>query len=228
VHKDTVAMVSHDLRNPLCAIRFLADGFAKHLEKILSEGELARLQPLLKQLKGSSERCINMVENLLHLAKIESGSLALEKDRLAFSELAEESLSELRPVASAKGVSVRMVIPEEPMHVNCDKMKMYQVLSNLLGNAIKFNSQGGWVELRAVHTDREIKFTVEDNGPGIHPGALDHIFDRYWQEGESRAGGVGLGLSIAQGIVTAHGGRIWAESEIGSGSKFHFTLPIEH
>jgi signal transduction histidine kinase len=102
---------------------------------------------------------------------------------------------------------------------------VFQVLSNLLGNAIKFTPEGGTVVLAAERHDGDVLFSVQDTGPGISSEDLGHIFDRYWYEPTSSAGGSGLGLSIAKGIVEAHGGRIWADSHQGAGARFYFLLP---
>jgi signal transduction histidine kinase len=107
----------------------------------------------------------------------------------------------------------------------CDRDRIHQVLSNLLGNALKFTPQGGRVSLNARSTPSDVEFSVEDSGPGIECADLPHIFDRYWQAAGQRRHGLGLGLAIAQGIVQAHRRRIWAESELGHAATFRFTLP---
>jgi signal transduction histidine kinase len=106
-----------------------------------------------------------------------------------------------------------------------DRDRVFQVILNLLGNAIKFTPEGGTIVLSAERRDADVLFTVTDTGPGISAEDLAHIFDRYWRKPASRIGGSGLGLSIAKGIVEAHGGRIWAESVPGAGSRFYFVLP---
>jgi signal transduction histidine kinase len=111
--------------------------------------------------------------------------------------------------------------------VNADSSRVLQVLSNLIGNAIKYSPPGATVSVGATQTDGEVTLWVRDSGSGISPEHVPHIFDRFWHlRGTSRTGGTGLGLAIARGIVTAHGGRIWVDSTLGVGSTFYFTLPV--
>jgi len=109
--------------------------------------------------------------------------------------------------------------------VRCDHDRVIQVLSNVLGNAIKFTSDGGLIRLGATADGAEVRFFVADTGPGIPAAEVPHVFDRYFQARRRNREGIGLGLSIAKGIVDAHGGRIWVESDLGRGSTFFFTLP---
>jgi signal transduction histidine kinase len=109
--------------------------------------------------------------------------------------------------------------------VEADRGRLLQVFSNLVGNAIKFTPSGGTVTLRAAPADGAVHFSISDDGPGMPPEHLAHVFDRFWRARKGERGGLGLGLAIARGIVEAHGGRIWAESREGEGSTFHFTVP---
>jgi signal transduction histidine kinase len=109
--------------------------------------------------------------------------------------------------------------------VSCDRERIQQVLSNLVGNAIKFSAEGRTIRLLAEVGPDDVQFGVQDYGPGIAGADLPHIFDRYWQAAGQKRHGLGLGLAIAQGIVHGHGGRIWVESELGRGATFRFTLP---
>jgi signal transduction histidine kinase len=110
--------------------------------------------------------------------------------------------------------------------VSADRDRIFQVLQNLVGNAIKFTPEGGRITLRVEPRDEDVVFSVSDTGPGIAEEDLEHIFDPYWRPKMQAKAGAGLGLSISRGIVEAHGGRIWAESEVGKGSTFHFTIPV--
>jgi signal transduction histidine kinase len=112
-----------------------------------------------------------------------------------------------------------------PLHALCDQQRIHQVLENLLSNAMKFTPPSGTVEIGACRKEREFLISVTDSGVGIKPESLPHLFDRYWQASAGDQRGLGLGLAIARGIVEAHGGRIWAESKVGLGSTFFFTLP---
>ncbi len=113
----------------------------------------------------------------------------------------------------------------EPPTINIDRDRLLQALGNLVGNAIKFTPQGGRVEVQVTRAGDDIRFEVRDTGPGIPAKQLPHLFDRFWQARHSGRHSVGLGLAIAKGIVEAHGGRIWVESEEGSGARFFVTVP---
>jgi signal transduction histidine kinase len=126
-----------------------------------------------------------------------------------------------------KSLELRADIPEHLPAVNADPQRALQVLSNLIGNAVKFTESGGKVTVRAAAENGELLFSVEDTGRGLDPGDASRVFERFWRKtGTSRIRGTGLGLAIARGIVEAHGGRIWAKSEAGRGAVFTFSLPL--
>jgi len=130
------------------------------------------------------------------------------------------------PLALDKGIQLAQSIDKTVTGIDCEKVRLIQILSNLVGNAIKFTPPGGHVSIHVTIVDEETLFWVRDSGPGIPPEQLARVFDRYWQDQNTAREGVGLGLAIAQGLVEAHGGRIWAESQPGDGSTFFFTLPV--
>src|SRR5262249_37884074 len=131
------------------------------------------------------------------------------------------------PLANEKGLEFSKSIDKAIGSINCDKRRITQVLSNLLGNAIKFTPNGGKVSLNAISVGDETLVCVSDTGTGIHHEQLSCVFDRYWQGQKGNREGVGLGLAIAKGLIEAHGGRIWAESQVSEGSTFFFTLPVK-
>jgi signal transduction histidine kinase len=138
----------------------------------------------------------------------------------------EETLDLLRPLAVERGLELSSRLQPGLPQVWADRDRILQVLSNLIGNALKFTRQGGvTVEVALGDNPREVLFSVHDTGPGISADGLDHLFDRFWQQSRSDRRGAGLGLAIARGIVTAHGGQIWVESRLGEGSVFYFTVP---
>jgi signal transduction histidine kinase len=141
--------------------------------------------------------------------------------------LVEEALELARPFAAAKGQTFSAAAIDG-VTVICDKERVLEVLSNLIGNAIKFTKEGGTIKLRARVGSREAVLSVQDTGIGISPAQRRHIFERYWHAECGAGGGTGLGLFIAKGIVEAHGGRMWVESGLGAGSTFSFTLPVRH
>ena len=171
----------------------------------------------------SVEQARRLITDLLEAAKIESGTFTVDRAPTTLDALVEDALGTFRPIAAEKGIAIDTELSD--IGLECDRERVVEALSNLLGNAIKFTAPGGRISVRAEHDEREVRLCVADTGQGISPDALGHVFDRFWQAQEARRAGAGLGLSIAKGIVEAHGGRIWAESEPGVGSRFWFALP---
>jgi PAS domain S-box-containing protein len=224
LREDLMAIVSHDLRNPLQAIRLNA----KVMERILGAGgdQTARLRQLLGRIDSASSQGQRLISELLEEAKIESGTFSVMPGPLFVPTMVEDALQTLRPLALEKGVALETG-PIAPVTVAGDQDRLIEVLSNLVGNAIKFTPSGGRITVSAVPADGAVVIAVRDTGRGISPELLPHLFDRYWQATHSERSGAGLGLSIAKGIVEAHRGRIWAESQPGQGSTFWFALPLE-
>lgn len=219
-----MALVSHDLRNPLAtvqmAVSFMLDEIVP--DDLAHENERAQLAAIHR----SADRMYRLVQDLLNVAAIEAGQLAVTRSPLSVDDLMSDALELLRPLAAAKRiVLVTDVSPTLPP-VAADRERVLQVFSNLGGNAIKFTPEDGRIELAATQSGESVEFAVRDTGPGIPPEDLPHVFDRFWQAKKTARGGVGLGLAIAKGIVETHGGRIRIESEPGRGSRFAFTLPV--
>ena len=218
---ELVAVVSHDLRNPLGVIQMQAT----ILLRTVGPGDhefSRRLRSSAEHIQRSVDRMNTLIRDLLDLAKLEAGRFRLQCHPQQIGEMIEEALLILRPLADAKRIALTAA-PREAQ-VNADRDRIFQVLSNLVGNAIKFTPPGGRVSLHCETRDGEVLVTVSDTGPGIPSDMLVNVFDRYWQ---ARGGdqGAGLGLFIAKGIVEAHGGRIWAEARAEPGATFTFTLP---
>jgi signal transduction histidine kinase len=165
-----------------------------------------------------------MVDDLLDLAKLEARSFALQLQPVDSRHMIEEALRIASPLAEAKQITMTAQLIDSPS-VEADPERIFRVLSNLIGNAIKFSPVGGPILVRAECSGGELLITVVDHGPGIAADALPHVFDRYWKAQPASQVGSGLGLYIAKGIVEAHGGRIWAECSAGS-TRFTFTLPL--
>jgi len=146
--------------------------------------------------------------------------------RTEASSIVSDALEILRPIAAASSVSLESEVAPDFPTITVDPARIQQVLSNLVGNAIKFTPAGGKITLIAKPSESEACFIVADTGPGIAPDALPHIFGRFWQGKRSDRRGIGLGLTIAKGVVEAYGGRIWVESQLGAGSSFYFTVPV--
>ena len=219
---DLVAVVSHDLRNPLGVIQMQA---AILLQTVGSGSEefSRRIQTSVDHIQRAVRRMNTLIRDLLDLAKLEAGRFTLQCTRCQINELVEESLLILRPLAEAKWITLTSDLRGD--FVNADRDRIFQVLSNLVGNAIKFTPERGSIFVRAEALNKEVRVTVSDTGPGIPREQLANVFDRYWQARRSDQEGSGLGLFIAKGIIEAHGGRIWTEAHAGTGATFTFILP---
>ncbi len=212
---EVLAMVSHDLRNPLNAITLNASLLA-------ARGDSAPLE----RIRTAAARADRLIEDLLTVAVLESGTLPLVRGPEAVAPMVDEVVQIHRPLAEERRVSlVARVEPGCPV-VEVDRHRLVQALSNLVGNAVKFTPAGGAVELRVAPVEEGLALSVTDTGPGIEPEALEHVFDRFWQGKHARRAGAGLGLAIAKGCVEAHGGRIAVESAPGHGSTFTITVPL--
>jgi PAS domain S-box-containing protein len=216
--EDVLAVVSHDLNNPLQSIRLNA-------ELVQSKSADATLRRRIDGIQRAVRSMFHMIGDLLDLSRIESGHLTIARQRHSGAVLVEDVLELWRPLALEKSIALVVALPEVAFAVACDRDRVQQVFSNLVGNALKFTPEGGRIEIVVVGGETAARFAIRDSGAGIRPTALPHIFDRYWQ-GEKLHRGSGLGLYIAKGIVEAHGGRIDVESEIGVGTTVSFTLPI--
>ncbi|HEX8821617.1 MAG TPA: PAS domain S-box protein [Archangium sp.] len=219
---EVLAVVSHDLRNPLNVISLGSTYLLKHLPQG-DEATSWRKQGEL--IRRSADRAVHLIQDLLDVAKVESGRLSLEREAETVGGLLDEAIELHRPLAEAHGLRLeREEAPGLPA-VLVDRARVLQVFSNLIGNALRFTSEGGRITVRARREGALVRFAVIDTGKGIAAEHLPHLFDRYWQVKSTREG-AGLGLPIAKGLVEAHGGRIQVESEPGRGSTFSFTLPV--
>jgi signal transduction histidine kinase len=167
-----------------------------------------------------------LVEDLLQAGRAESGHFEIERRKEAIDSLVDRSIRPFREMADRQGVSFEVEVPGEPLHVEADALRVTQVLGNLLSNALRFTSRGGRIRLTVAPSEEGAVVTVTDTGTGVEAEDLPHLFEPFWQARRTRQGGAGLGLAIAREIVTAHGGRLWVESEPGRGSSFRFTLPL--
>jgi PAS domain S-box-containing protein len=221
---DTVGVVAHDLRNPVSAVKMLSSA-------LLQRDDIESLPPeaaeQLRLIRESALQMDRLIQDLLDVTRVETGRLSVDQQPIATSELVEGALRTLRPLVKDAGLTLVVAIHEKVPAVNADAERIGQVLSNLIGNAIRFTAAGGIITVSAESEGSLVQISVSDTGTGISKEQLPHIFDRFWQSSQStiRSRGAGLGLPIARGIVRAHGGRIGVESELGRGSKFYFTLP---
>jgi PAS domain S-box-containing protein len=218
---DMLGIVSHDMRNPISAIAMCARVLADN-----PPSDPAARNELLATIRESTEWVNRLIEDLLDVANIERGRLSLDTRMHEPSQLALQALHMFDVEAKEHGITLDARLPTNLPLASADGARVVQVLANLLRNAIKFTPQGGRVELAVAQNDGGLVFSVSDTGPGIAAENRAKVFERYWQSSAgARARGAGLGLSIAKGIVEAHGGRIWLDSELGQGSTFAFTIP---
>jgi PAS domain S-box-containing protein len=212
---EVLHIVAHDLRNPLSIVRMEAQML----------GPRNKLEKEKERIVQAAERMDHLIQDLLEVARIEAGQLKVERARLSPESLLHDSMKAQGPLASSASVAMRLEVRSDLPNVCGDKQRILQVLENLIGNAIKFSSSGAQITAGAAQGEHDdVRFWVCDTGPGMSPDQLEHIFDRFWQKKKEKRG-AGLGLSIARGIVEAHGGHIWVDSAEGKGSTFHFTVP---
>lgn len=224
---EVLGVVAHDLKNPLSAIRLSSQVFKRKIEQ--SENGLipiSQVEKLLQSIDRSVERATRLITDLLDFEKATSGRMQINPRPVSVDNLLAESVEFLKPLAQERSLDLTWK-NESPEHkVQCEPERIQQVLSNLIGNAIKFTQPKGKIEVLSQVRGAEMVFSVRDNGPGIKAHDLPHLFERYWQAQKTQELGSGLGLPICKGIVEAHRGQIWAESILGEGSTFFFTLPL--
>jgi signal transduction histidine kinase len=219
---ELLAIVSHDLRTPLGTI---ING-ASFLQGINFEGaERKHIHETAQTILRSAERMTRLIADLLDLAQIEAGKLAVEQKPHDVEGIVREGIEMLRALATKGDLKLESIV-SAGIQVHCDRERVLQIFSNLVGNAVKFTPKGGSIFIEARGSGLEALFLVRDTGHGISEAELPKIFDRFWQAQKHNRGGIGLGLSIVKGLVEAHGGRLWVESKLGAGTTFFFTLPL--
>ena len=215
-----LGVVAHDLRNPLSTILMAS----QLLNDTLEPESAARRQVAMMHRAG--ERMNRLIQDLLDVKRIENGRLMVEARPVPALSLLTEAAEMLRPLAVAGKLELLLDTTADLPQVSADPNRVQQVLSNLIGNAIKFTPRGGRITMRGEHLANEVRLAVTDTGPGIPAEQLLDVFGQYWQASRTDRRGIGLGLAIAKGIVEGHNGRIWVESTVGEGSSFYFTLPV--
>lgn len=224
VRRDFVANVSHEFKTPLTAIQ----GFAETLlAGALAEPENSRR--FVEIIREHAARLARLTDDLLKLSSIEAGKLELELRAVIPAELVESCLETTRLAAAAKRLRLEAAVPAGLPPVRADQNRLREVLQNLLDNAVQYTPPGGVIRVEAARDGDTVIFSVADTGIGIPAAEQGRIFERFYRVDAARSrevGGTGLGLSIARHIVEAHGGRIWVESQVGSGSRFSFSVPL--
>jgi signal transduction histidine kinase len=219
---EILAVVSHDLKGPLAALR-LSASMLQRAKPADDGGE--RLQKHLELVQRSTDRMGAIIGDLLDAAAVDVGQFSLCVTEEEGCALADEAVELARPAANQKKQAIEVDEPRERIAVSCDRDRVLRVLANLIGNAIKYTPEGGIIHVTVAPQERAVCFSVTDTGVGLSPADLRRVFDPYYRVDPCVPEGSGLGLFIAKGIVEAHGGKIWAESALGAGSSFRFTLP---
>jgi two-component system phosphate regulon sensor histidine kinase PhoR len=222
MRRELVGNISHELRTPLAGIKAivetLQDGAIS--DKRATEDFLARVDSEL-------DRMMQMVTELTELSRIESGRGDLKPEMINLNSLVEEVIARFKPQSERKTVSLSAELFADLPLIRADKDRIYQAITNLVHNAIKFTSSGGCVVISTGVSENSILVKVSDTGVGISSKDLPRIFERFYKADKARSGeGAGLGLAIAKHVIQAHGGDIWVESEEGKGSTFFFSLPL--
>lgn len=222
-----VSNLSHELRTPLTTI--------KSYVSYMLEGKMGALEEKLRNgltfVNRSADRLIRLIDDLLDISRIETRLIEFEMKPFSLAEIIDNGVKELILLVEERHQTLRRQLPDDLPLIEGDQDRVTQVVINLLSNAIKYTPEGGSIVIQAEEEDEQVHVKVSDNGVGIPPSALSKIFERFYQADPALSrkvgGGSGLGLTISKEIIEGHGGKIWAESEDGQGSTFHFTLPKE-
>jgi signal transduction histidine kinase len=221
--EEFLAIVSHDLRNPLNHISMAAQDLSEEV------GEAKAVKEIAASIKRSAGEMLRLIEDLLDIERIAAGKLVLHYEKHDVCEIIKEVVGDFKADAAGKGITLTAKPEAGCNDVICDRGRVQQVLSNLIGNAIKFTPAKGQISVSCARTGPEgqdVQVSVSDTGAGIAPEKIESIFQRFSQINSRDRRGIGLGLYIAKMMVEEHPGRIWVESKVGEGSTFHFTLPV--
>jgi signal transduction histidine kinase len=216
-----LAAVSHDLRSPLASLLLQVEMLLRTVDH-----EPAHTQACLQRVRRAAFLMHRLVSDLLDFAMTEAGQLAIEVHPVRITALLAEACAMAEPSAKPRNIRLHRHFPDLELEVSCDGDRILQVVSNLVGNAIKFSPSGSAIAVRMTELDDELIVAVTDDGPGVPASDLPHLFEPYWRADRLDRRGVGLGLPISKAIIESHGGRIWIESEPGAGTRASFALPV--
>jgi two-component system clock-associated histidine kinase SasA len=226
-----IAMLAHDLRNPLTAVAIALDTLQSNYNQ--DKGEFERLTPaiashLFKQARNQTRIIDRLITDLLQVRRNNEKELPIQPQKTDLGKLCLEILEELRDRYTAKSLKIEKDIPQDLPFVYADPERIRQVLMNLLDNAIKYTPEGGTISISGLHrTTQKVQFSIADTGPGIPEENREQIFENHFRlERDEATEGYGIGLCLCQRIIRAHYGQIWVDSTPSGGAWFHFTLPV--
>ena len=218
--EDFLHYITHDLRNPLGSAMGFLDLLLKGTAGVLNTDQ----HSIVSSVRRSTSRLMNLINNILDIAKMEAGRVRLQLKTASLAGVAGRAIDILEQLARAKNVSL-VLAAEEEFSLELDADMIERVFTNLIGNAIKYTPEGGTVTVTIRADGPNLKCEVADTGEGIPPDYLSRVFEKFEQVQGQRRGGTGLGLTISRFFVEAHLGRIWAESDPGHGARFYFVIP---
>jgi two-component system phosphate regulon sensor histidine kinase PhoR len=219
--RDFIANVSHELRTPLTSL-------LGYTETLLDESPDSKAREFLEIMRRNAQRMSRLTEDLLTLARVESGEYKLEQTPVSARELLKDAQAAFKELARVKGLTIEIAQPPD-VHVLADRDAIHQVFANLLDNALKYATETSKIEVGAIEKRGQLEFYVRDFGPGIPSEHLPRLFERFYRVDKARsreAGGTGLGLAIVKHIILNHGGEAGVSSDLGHGSVFWFRLPL--
>lgn len=220
---DFLHSITHDLRNPMTSIR----GFLKFLRDGVAGPVNEQQKKMLDTMDRASNRLMGLINDILDIAKLESGRMSLNLEPTDLRLIAKRTLEVAEGIALKKSLHLNIEAPENLPVTSCDPGLIDRVFTNLVGNALKFTPENGTITIALQELDDTIKISINDTGEGIPPEYIDRVFDKFQQVAGQHKGGTGLGLTICKHIVEAHLGKIWAESVMGQGTKMIFVIPRE-
>ena len=220
--EEFLAVVSHDLRNPMGAISSCA-------EMLMNDSSFSHVDEEVKNwirfIKRNADTSLRLISDILDMERIAEGKLGVKIQDHRIEDLVRDAVENQAHVASSKSILLRAVPKKISQAIRCDGDRIAQVLSNLIGNALKFTPDGGAVTVEIEESRNDVQVTVTDNGPGIAADKIDNIFERFAQLHNKDRRGLGLGLYISKMLVEVHDGEIWVNSKVGQGSQFGFRIP---
>ena len=226
IRAEFIDNLSHELRTPLSTVSLLTETLAREAD-LVADAIPPRMRDRIAKIEVETGHLVQMVNELLDLSRIESGTAGLHLEPVDLGRLATSSVERLRLFAERQGVTLTVALGDVPT-VHGDEARLGQVFVNLLHNAVKFSPNGGDVTVSVRAEGDEVVASVRDHGVGIPRASLGRVFERFYKVDRARVrgGGTGLGLAIARHVIEQHAGRIWVESEEGRGSTFSFALPV--